>query len=62
MRNGNFLLVGKNCFLVRENRLLIGENFIQRSLVLEDCRLIVKKRFLIFENGSLMAEDRFLIR
>jgi hypothetical protein len=62
MRNGNFLLVRKNCFLVCQNCLLIGENLIQRALVLQDHGLILEKSFLIFQNGCLMAEDCFLIR
>ena len=63
MRSGmNFLLVRENCLLVRQNCLLIGKNFIQCTLVLEDRGLILKKSLLIFQNGSLMAEDCFLIR
>jgi hypothetical protein len=62
MRNGNnFLLVREDCFLVGQNCFLIRENFIQRGLVLQDCCLIVEQRFLIFQNGSLVAEDGFLI-
>jgi hypothetical protein len=58
---GDFFLVGKNGFLIRQDRFLIGENFIQNGLILQDCRLIVEQRFLIFQNGRLVAEDGFLI-
>jgi hypothetical protein len=58
----NFLLVRKDRFLIGENGFLIRENFIQNGLVLQDRRLIVKQCFLIFQNGSLVAEDCFLVR
>lgn len=58
----NFLLIQKNCFLIRENCFLIREDLIQGGLVLYDRRLIMKQRFLVFQNSSLMAEDCFLIR
>jgi hypothetical protein len=58
---GDFFLVGKNGFLIRQDGFLIGENFIQNGLVLQDCRLILEQRFLIFQNRSLVAEDGFLI-
>jgi hypothetical protein len=58
---GDFFLVGKNGFLIRQDCLLIGENFIQNGLVLQDCRLIVEQRFLIFQNCRLVVEDGFLI-
>ena len=58
---GDFLLVGKNGFLIRQDCFLVSENFIQNSLVLQNCRLIVEQRFLIFQNCRLVAEDGFLI-
>jgi hypothetical protein len=51
----DFLLVSENCFLIREN-------FIQNTLVPKNCCLILKQRFLVFQNGRLMAEDRLLVR
>jgi hypothetical protein len=58
---GDFFLVGKNGLLIGQDRFLVSENFIQHSLVLQDCRLIVEQRFLIFQNRRLVAEDNFLI-
>jgi hypothetical protein len=58
----DFFLTRKNRFLIGEDCLLIGENFIQRVLVLQDRGLILEKSFLVFQNGSLMTEDCFLIR
>ena len=58
----DFFLTREDRFLICQNGLLIGENFIQRLLVLQDRGLILEKSFLIFQNGSLMAEDCFLIR
>jgi hypothetical protein len=58
---GDFFLVGKNGFLIRQDCLLVGENFIQNGLVFQDRRLIVEQRFLIFQNRRLVAEDGLLI-
>jgi len=57
----DFFLVGKNGFLIRQDGFLVGENFIQNGLVLQDCCLIVEQCFLIFQNRRLVAEDGFLI-
>jgi hypothetical protein len=58
---GDFILVGEDGFLIGKDGFLVSENFIQNGLVLQDCRLIVEQRFLIFQNRRLVAEDGFLI-